>query len=99
MRTEMGAAPNGTMPRVARDAPTDPRPRGKRERVQLAVPLALHDKMKEVQGETGAETLTEVVRDALITYLALVREYKDGKEVIVRSPDGQEKSYALFMRN
>lgn len=54
--------------------------------------------MKEAQEESGAETLVDVIKDALITYLALVREHKKGNEVIVRTSDGKEKSYTLFMR-
>jgi hypothetical protein len=68
------------------------------KRVHLTLPPALHEKMKEVQRETNADTLVDVVKDALITYLALVKEHKRGKEIIVKDPEsGRETAYALFM--
>lgn len=69
-------------------------------RVHLTLPTALHEKMKEVQAETNANALVDVVKDALITYLALVKEHKLGKEIVVREREsGRETTYALFMRH
>lgn len=75
------------------------RPFRREKRIQLSISPLLHEKMKEAQKETGAKTLDDVALDAFITYLALVKEYKNGKEVIVRSTEGKEKSYALFIRS
>lgn len=71
---------------------------GRSPRVHIALPPSVHERLKEAQAETGADTLTDVVRDAVATYIALVREHKQSGEVIVRSADGKEKAYALFMR-
>ena len=72
----------------------------RKKRIQLAIPVALHEKMLEVREVSGADTLVDVVRDALLIYLALVKEHKKGKEIIVRDDrDGKEISYALFLRN
>lgn len=71
----------------------------KGKRVHLALPPVVHEMMKEAQKETSAETLTEVAKAAFTVYLALLREHKKGKEVVVRADDGKETSYALFLRS
>jgi hypothetical protein len=92
----MNIAANALADRSSDLASEDAPAKGKR--VHLALPQAIYDLLKEVQKESRAETLTDVIRAALFAYLALVKEHKKGKEIIVRSPEGKETSYALFMR-
>ena len=68
-----------------------------KSRVHISLPQSIYDKLDEAKRKTHAETLSEVVRNAIMLYLALVNERIEGNDVIVRSRDGQETKYSVFL--
>jgi hypothetical protein len=66
-------------------------------RINVSLPLTLHAKLDEARQKTHADTLTDVIRNALLLYLALVNERINGNDIIVRSQDGKETKYSVFL--
>lgn len=52
------------------------------------------EKLNEVERETGATSLGEVIRDAVSTYVALVRLKQEGGKIMVEK-DGRPKELIL----
>ncbi len=67
------------------------------ERLHLSMTPALKAKLIELQRQTHANNVSDVVRNAILLYTALVKEHSNGKEILVRSEDGKEKAYAIFL--
>jgi hypothetical protein len=70
---------------------------GVRGRVTLRLPPALHNRLEELRVVTHASSVTEVLKNALLFYDALVRERLEGKDVYVISSDGERTKYPVFL--
>jgi hypothetical protein len=68
------------------------------KRIHISLPYSLYGKITEAQEKTHADNITDVVRNALLVYIALVNERLAGNEVIVRSPDKNETKYTVFLQ-
>ncbi len=67
-------------------------------RVHLYMPETLLKRLEEIQRDTHASSITEVVKDALTLYAAAVEEHKNGGRVYFkRHSDGVERQLALFI--
>jgi hypothetical protein len=66
-------------------------------RVQLELPKASFERLKQLQEKTEAGSYAEVIRNALRLYEALIKEADSGNDVVVRHADGNEVIYkAIF---
>jgi predicted AAA+ superfamily ATPase len=67
-------------------------------RLHLYMPDSLVKRLQEIQRDTHAASLTEVVKSALQLYAAAVEEHKNGGHVYLkRKDDGVERQLALFI--
>jgi hypothetical protein len=78
------------------------RPRGRPKnveasRIHLSLPESLLNRLQEIQRDTHANSLTEVVKAALQLYAAAVEEHKNGGRVYFRDEEGRERQLALFI--
>jgi hypothetical protein len=78
------------------------RPRGRPKsaeasRVHLSIPETLIERLHEIQRDTHASSLTEVVRDALQLYAAAVEVHKKGGHICFKDDKGGERQLALFI--
>lgn len=65
-------------------------------RLNLEIPKRVRDRLERVQGMSEADSLTEVIRRALIVYDALLTTvHEDGGKIIIRYPDGKENELML----
>jgi hypothetical protein len=65
--------------------------------VQLELPQASFERLKQLQERTEAASAAEVVRNALRLYEALLKEADAGNDVVVRQANGGEVVYkAIF---
>lgn len=78
--------------------PEEPKARNV-ERLHVTLPSRLKDKLDELQESTYATSASDVIKDALILYASLIEEHRNGKEVVVKDPSGQDSSYRLFLRS
>jgi len=87
------------------DAPKEERkPRGRPKslesgnRLHIYVPESLTQRLLEIQRDTHASSITEVVKAALQLYAASVEEHKNGGHLYFkRKGDGVERQLALFI--
>jgi hypothetical protein len=76
------------------------RPKGPESsnRVHIYIPESLTKRLLEIQKDTHATSITEVVKNALMLYAAAVQEHKDGGHVYFkRRGDQTERQLALFI--
>ena len=78
------------------------RPRGRRKsagstRIHLSLPETLLSRLQEIQHDTHANSLTEVVKAALQLYAAAVVEHKNGGSLHFKDEQGRERQLALFI--
>jgi hypothetical protein len=67
-------------------------------RVHILLPESLINRLLEIQRDTHATSLTEVVKSALQLYAAAVEEHKNGGHVYFKRKDeGVERQLALFI--
>lgn len=67
-------------------------------RLHIFIPETLTNRMLEIQRDTHASSLTEVVKNALTLYAAAVEEHKRGGFLYLkRGIDGVERQLALFI--
>jgi hypothetical protein len=67
-------------------------------RIHISIPDALATRLLEIQRDTHASSLTEVVKAALQLYAAAVEEHKAGGHVYFkRQGEGLERQLALFI--
>jgi len=81
-----------------------PRSRGRPKktdssRLHISIPDSLVSRLQELQRDTHASSLTEVVKAALQLYAAAVEEHKNGGGVYFKRKDGEggERQLALFI--
>jgi hypothetical protein len=58
-------------------------------RLNLALPVDARARIEALQQETGATSITETIGDALRLYEWFVQQRKSGRQVQLRSPDGE----------
>lgn len=76
------------------------RPKGAEagNRFHISIPESLTNRLLEIQRDTHATSLTEVVKAALQLYAAAVEEHKNGGHVYFKRKDeGVERQLALFI--
>jgi hypothetical protein len=67
-------------------------------RLHIYIPESLTVRLSQIQRDTHASSLTEVVKAALQLYAAAVEEHKRGGHVYFRrEDDGVERQLALFI--
>jgi hypothetical protein len=67
-------------------------------RIHISIPDALANRLLEIQRDTHASSLTEVVKAALQLYAAAVEEHKAGGHVYLkRQGENVERQLALFI--
>jgi hypothetical protein len=74
------------------------RPKSAAGRVHISIPESLITRLQEIQRDTHASSLTEVVKAALQLYAAAVEEHRHGGGVFLKRRDGKgERELALFI--
>jgi hypothetical protein len=66
-------------------------------RVHLSLPETLLNRLQEIQRDTHASSLTEVVKNALQLYAAAVEVHKNGGSICFKDDMGGERQLALFI--
>ena len=66
-------------------------------RVQLDLSLSAVDRLSALKGKTEAASYTEVVKNALRIYEALIEETEAGKEFLIRDKDGVISIFRMFL--
>jgi hypothetical protein len=67
-------------------------------RIHISIPDTLANRLLEIQRDTHANSLTEVVKAALQLYAAAVEEHKAGGRIYLkRQNEGIERQLALFI--
>ncbi|MEK4031497.1 hypothetical protein WOA01_00035 [Methylocystis sp. IM2] len=67
-------------------------------RIHIAIPESLTKRLMEIQKDTHASSITEVVKNALTLYAAAIEEHKNGGHVYFkRGNEGVERQLALFI--
>lgn len=75
-----------------------PRPASNEARVRLnlEVPERVRTRLERVREMSEADSLTEVIRRALMVYDALLTTvHEEGGKVLIRMPDGDEREVLL----
>lgn len=71
---------------------------GDTSRVHITLPDELAERLKSIQEETYAGSLTEVIKNALVLYAALLEEHKKGRHVFTQSNSGEDtQRIAVFL--
>jgi hypothetical protein len=76
------------------------RPKGAEagNRFHISIPESLTKRLSEIQHDTHATSITEVVKNALQLYAAAVEEHKKGGAIYFKRKDeGVERQLALFI--
>lgn len=66
------------------------------KRVQFDLPEKSLMRLQELKAKTEATSYTEVVKNALRLYEALIAENEAGNSFLVKAPSGQLKEYVVF---
>jgi len=67
-----------------------------RSRLSLELHECVRERLEGLRHETSADSLTEVIRNALAVYDALISAARQsGDRVIIRKPDGTERELVL----
>ena len=66
-------------------------------RVQLDFAPRSMERLSALKAKTGASSLSEVVKNALRIYEALIEETEAGKEFLIRDKDGVISIFRLFL--
>src|SRR5947209_1281550 len=73
-------------------------PNGGTARVHVSLPEDLSERLFEVQRETFASSAAEVIKNALVVYVALLEEHKQGRQVFTQSKDKSDpQRLAIFL--
>ncbi|GEM_PF-6104657 len=66
-------------------------------RLSLKISKLVSDRIELLVDKTDADSLTEVIRRSIAIYDHLINETSEGKaELILRSPDGEEKTVLIL---
>jgi hypothetical protein len=92
---EANAVPSVRDARRARGRPKSVEPGN---RFHISIPESLTNRLMEIQRDTHASSITEVVKAALQLYAAAVEEHKRGGNIYFKRKDeGIERQLALFI--
>jgi hypothetical protein len=84
--------------RAARKARGRPKSVEAGNRLHVYVPESLTQRLEQIQRDTHASSLSEVVKSALMLYAAALEEHKNGGHVYFKRKDEQgERQLALFI--
>jgi hypothetical protein len=73
-------------------------PNGATARVHVSLPEDLSERLVEVQRETFASSIAEVIKNSLVVYVALLEEHKQGRQVFTQSKDKSDpQRLAIFL--
>jgi len=67
-----------------------------KKRLNIVLPERSAQRLDALKEKTEAATYTEVLKDALRLYEALIEEAENGNEFCIREKDGRITSYRLF---
>jgi hypothetical protein len=71
---------------------------GAMTRLHVTLPEDLSERLAEIQKETFAASIAEVIKSALIVYVALLEEHKQGRQVFTQSKDKSDpQRLAIFL--
>lgn len=65
-------------------------------RLNIDMPLPVKEKLEDLRDQTGAESMSEVMRRALAVYDFLLTQKAEGAITVIRSKDGAEALLPLF---
>lgn len=65
-------------------------------RLNLLLPEAMYDRIEQLQHETDAASIAELIRRAITVYASLHEAHRDDMEVIVRSRDGSSEHQIIL---
>ena len=68
-----------------------------RRRLNLVLPDKSARRLHALLEKTEATSYTEVLRNAMRLYEAILEEAEKGNEILVKEPDGQTRAYRLFL--
>jgi hypothetical protein len=80
-----------------RRGPGRPRSAVPEARLHVSMSKGLRDRLEEIQSETGAASVSEVVKDALVLYAAALDVHRKGGYVLFKDKDGQLERVNLFL--
>lgn len=66
-------------------------------RLNLRIRSSTRDRLERVKEDAQAESLTQVLRNALVLYEALLAESQKGKTLVLRDEEGNEQEVLLVM--
>ncbi|MBZ0261505.1 MAG: hypothetical protein K8F90_13000 [Hyphomicrobiales bacterium] len=72
--------------------------RPEKDRLNLYLPASLSDRIEKAQEYTLASSASQVVTTALLLYLTLLEEHKEGNDLYVISKEGVKTRYPVFYR-
>ena len=70
---------------------------GEKKRLTIVLPERSVRRLNALVERTEASSYTEVLKNALRLYEALIEETERGSEILVRESDGRIKSYQIFV--
>lgn len=80
------------------DAPRRGRGRGvETSRVHITLPEELSDRLAEIQKDTFASSVTEVIKNALLVYAGLLEDHKSGKKFYTIDKNNDKESLRIFL--
>lgn len=68
-----------------------------RERINMSLSPKLLERLDALVQKTDASSYTEVFRNAIRLYDALIDEHDRGNEFLIRDPEGNLKTYKVFL--
>ena len=74
-----------------------PRKKPEKTRINMDMSSTSVERMERLKDITEASSYTEVVKNALKLYEALIAEAQKGNEFLMRSPSGELMSYKIFL--
>jgi len=77
--------------------PAEDRTRPLKNRVQFDLPPRSMERLNALKLKTEASSASEVVKNALRLYEALIEATESGKQFLVRDANGQVSPYRLFL--
>jgi len=80
--------------RRSRGRPKNPEAGSK---LHISIPESLMKRLVELQKDTHASSLTEIIKAALLLYAAAVEEHKAGGNLYFKRHEGAERQLALFL--
>lgn len=68
----------------------------KTTRINISLPNEIREKLNELQLQTNSLSLTDALSRAISFYYAMKKAGMSGSDVVIRSPDGKEKTVLII---